>query len=159
MQNLQMLKKTKYSSQPKWESAGRELGKAHDKYQFDLGDWLNDGENFLGEESRYMRGAELTHKSPAVLRDFAYVARSCRYRNDALGWHHHKAVAPLPPEKQKEFLKQAQAQRESVAELRETPMAVFTLTLVQATGHAPSVSTPPWWHQSHSKLRPRSGSA
>ena len=45
-------------------------------------------------------------------------------RNPNLGFHHHKAVESIPPEKQKEILQQASENKWTVRETREAVKAI-----------------------------------
>jgi site-specific DNA-methyltransferase (adenine-specific) len=56
-----------------------------------------------------------------TLKDYKYVADKVKesLRNDNLEFAHHKAVAPLPPEKQEQFLKKAVEEKLTVRELRK----------------------------------------
>jgi len=68
----------------------------------------------------YAQALDSTDYEHGSLRNMVYVAEAVEtsLRNDNLSWHHHKAVAPLAPEEQREMLDRAEAEGLSVAALR-----------------------------------------
>lgn len=89
-------------------------------FMFALGDLCNRMERrFAIEVGNYADIDELGF-SPKTLYQVAYVARRFEpsRRNFALSFEHHRVIAPAPPEKQDLFLKQAQEEQLSTAELR-----------------------------------------
>jgi hypothetical protein len=84
---------------------------------FEIGDWLLAGEELYGRKA-YAEAEQLFKLSYGTLRNIASVTKNLSFRNDKLSFAHHVAVAPLPAEKQKEWLERAEYGGLSVADLR-----------------------------------------
>jgi DNA modification methylase len=86
--------------------------------QFALGDWLNYGEHAYGE--KYAQAIEATEFKYQTLRVYAYVAANVPMliRINNLLFSHHKEVAPLTEELQREYLQWAEDNAATVKELR-----------------------------------------
>ena len=102
-----------------WEDCGEFLKQAEKAVQFWIGDWLNYGERKWGE--MYAQAVEETGYDEGTLRNYKYVAGAIdlSLRNDKLSFQHHIAVAPLPPEQQKNLLEKAADEGMSYRELRQ----------------------------------------
>ena len=70
--------------------------------------------------------AEETGIEKRTLEEYKYVSDKIKpsLRNENLGFHHHKAVESIPPEKQKEILRQASENKWTVRETREAVKAI-----------------------------------
>ena len=96
----------------KWSALGLKIGQALRSMEFVIGDWLVYGErNFKSTGGRptncdYETAIRATGIDYAVLRNYAYVSRKVTLssRDDKVSWTHHRSVAKLPPEKQKQWL-------------------------------------------------------
>ena len=82
-----------------------------------VGDLINLGEAKWGE--KYAQALEATGKPVEQLMNWANVARKVSFRNEKLSWTHHRHVASLDPEKQREWLDTAEAEDWTSAELKE----------------------------------------
>src|SRR5207302_3471319 len=91
-----------------WEQLGARLSRVGKCIGLIIGDWINYGEKRYGQT--YVEALKRTGFDYGTLRDFAYVARSVALscRHDNLGFEHHKVVAKLPPEDQRQWLNAAQ---------------------------------------------------
>lgn len=87
-----------------WEETGKILGIAEKSVLFWIGDWLNYGEHKWGE--MYAQALDKTDFDYQTLKDAKWVANRVELslRKDNLTFNHHKEVASLNTEKQKEFL-------------------------------------------------------
>jgi hypothetical protein len=102
-----------------WEKLGHALKSMQGSIQWWLGDWLNYGEKHYGET--YTQAIEITGYEYDTLAQFKSVSsrvESCS-REQNLSFSHHKAVAPLEPEEQKEYLDIAEKENLSVSKLRD----------------------------------------
>ncbi len=101
------------------ETIGHVLGNMHKSIQFAIGDWLIFIEAVYPEEWSQM--AEILGVSEEKCREYRRVAsrvpKSLRRPN--VDWSHHRAVAPLPPTEQKEWLKKVEVERMSHHALRD----------------------------------------
>lgn len=102
-----------------WENIGQFL-KSLDKYvQFWIGDWVRFGERKYGKT--YEKALENTDLAYETLATNKYVAEKVEssLRNENLSFSHHKAVAPLTPTEQKQWLDKAEKENISVREFRK----------------------------------------
>jgi N6-adenosine-specific RNA methylase IME4 len=108
-------------TEEEWDQAGDKLCQAHGALQWWIGDWLLYGEGKPEWGEKYAKARKRFGKEEQALKDYKTVAKSVKlsYRNDNLSWTHHRAVAPLPPAEQKNWLKKAEKQGWSVTELRK----------------------------------------
>ncbi len=101
------------------ESIGYVLGDMHKSIQFAMGDWLIYIETQYPE--RWSQMAEALGVSEEKKREYrrvsAAVPRSVRRKN--VDWSHHRAVAPLEPAQQREWLKKVETERMSHHALRD----------------------------------------
>jgi hypothetical protein len=104
--------------QSEWLATGRRLGAIGRCSQWWIGDWIRYGASRWGE--RYAEAARVTGYDVASLRNMAWVAAQFEpsLRSDKLTWSHHVLLAPLEPEQQRHWLRRADEQRLSVADLR-----------------------------------------
>lgn len=102
-----------------WGQIGELLFRLEGSIQWLIGDWLvyGDGVHY-GDLEAFSTQIE---KDYGTLRNYAYVARSVNLslRNDKLSYHHHVAVAKLPPDQQEYALAHAAETRISVARFRQ----------------------------------------
>jgi len=93
-----------------WQECGQFIQKASGSVSLWLGDWLNYGEKKWGE--KYAQAIEETGLEYGTLRDASWVASKIdlSIRNDNLTYQHHREVATLEPDKQKEVLDWAEAE-------------------------------------------------
>ena len=97
-----------------WRTKGEKLAFDAAEHQWDLGDWINEGEwlkettgitrNQYFKHGVYVAGADITGLSVATIKDYAYVARNiyCR-RIKTLSFGHHKLIAGLPRSNKSSF--------------------------------------------------------
>jgi hypothetical protein len=126
-----------------WIAAGRRLGAIGRCSQWWIGDWVRYGNSKWGE--KYVEAARVTGYDVASLRNMVWVASrfDLSLRSDTLTWSHHVLLAPLEPEEQRQWLKRANEERFSVADLRielrssqrnsETPEPVEISSVVDPT--------------------------
>ena len=91
-----------------WQGVGRALQQIERSVQWWIGDWLNYGERTYGE--KYSQAVEETGIDKGQLANYAWVASNVdrSLRNEALSWSHHRMVADLEPDQQREWLQKAQ---------------------------------------------------
>lgn len=90
-----------------WEALGAWLQTVDGCIHWWTGDWLNWGEDHYGE--RYAQALSATGWSLSTLEVYAWVAKRVPVENRRpdLSFSHHKAVAHLPPEQQRDLLTRA----------------------------------------------------
>jgi hypothetical protein len=118
-----------------WKNLGPVAATFQDSLNFFLGDWLNYGrlayrrwreediarlslEQRDNAASAYADAIAKTHYAYGTLRDCSWVCRNLSVRIDKLPWAHHRIIAPLEPDAQKHWLKEAVSHRLSVSDLR-----------------------------------------
>ncbi len=129
-----------------WKELGQSLKQVEGSVQFWIGDWLLYGEQNYGE--MYKKALEDLEYEYETLRNIKYIAANVKMslRNDNLTFNHHKEVAKLEPDKQKEFLDKAVEEKLSVRDLRRAIVKVD----IQAKAVLPSgkfriiYADPPW---------------
>lgn len=101
-----------------WKTLGRVLRKLENGLQWLIGDWIIKAEPAWG--STYAMAEELGFEETSV-KDFVYVCRHVQMsvRTDFLSFGHHKLVAAMPEDIQREWLNQAVAGQWSISQLRE----------------------------------------
>ncbi len=101
------------------ESIGYVLGDMHKSIQFAMGDWLIYIEGMYPE--RWSQMAEALGVSEEKKREYRRVAASVprSIRRKGVDWSHHRAVAPLEPTAQRQWLKKVETERMSHAALRD----------------------------------------
>jgi hypothetical protein len=104
----------------KWKQQGRCFLETHNRHQWQVGDWLAEGEKNFGK-CAYAEAAFLTGYKRGHLRDIAWVSSNVplSVRTDTLTWSHHRQIAHLKPEEQMEWLTKAVAEELTVQQLRE----------------------------------------
>jgi hypothetical protein len=111
----------------KWSALGVKIGQALRSMEFVVGDWLVYGEHNFKQKGAgrrtncdYQAAIRATGIDYALLRVYAHVSRRVNLlsRNNKLSWTHHRAVAKLPPEKQKHWLDIAAESEERVTTRR-----------------------------------------
>lgn len=97
-----------------WKSLGQSLRQVEGSVQFWIGDWARFGEKqgFTGKyvsPKVYDELEEITGLNRQTIQQYKSTATmlDSNLRNDNLSFTHHRAVAPLPTEQQKEFLQKA----------------------------------------------------
>jgi len=130
-----------------WEACGTFLKQAEKAVQFWIGDWLNYGERQWGEQ--YSQAVEETGYDQGTLRNYKYTASAVdlSLRSDKLSFAHHREIATLEPQEQREFLDLAEEQHLSSRELREEVRKhkVKTKTPKLADGkYSVIYADPPW---------------
>lgn len=92
-----------------WEPVGLHLATMTRGLQFAVGDWLNIGEDKLGEVAA--QAIDHAHWSEATVRVYRWVASQVpaqnRFMDRGLEFAHHQLVAKLPPRDQKKWLTRA----------------------------------------------------
>ena len=95
------------------------LGRFHEAVRFAIGDAILIGEKLYGEEA--FQAFEALHLSEDGRREYLRVSERVprsRRRKD-LSWSHHRAVAALEPQAQKDWLKRASEEGMSHHEMRD----------------------------------------
>lgn len=110
---------TSAANRQEWMAKGRELAASDSHLRFEIGDWLAEGGKWNRElyDDAAAIFTNYTRRTLANLRNVAYSVETS-FRNDALSWSHHKAVARLAPEAQKKMLGRAAEEGLSVSALR-----------------------------------------
>lgn len=105
-------------SEADWAELGGVLRALEGSLQWLIGDWIVAGELRWGKT--YEEICELTGYEYQTVRDYAYVARNVdlSIRIDKLSHAHHRLVASMPQDSQREWLGYALGNRLSVAKLR-----------------------------------------
>jgi hypothetical protein len=88
-----------------WMAYGKMLHRINRALQMVIGDWLNEGEKRYGET--YAQATALwPDMQQDTLRDWKWVSAAVKksLRKDNLHYSHYSAVAPLPPDEQREWL-------------------------------------------------------
>ena len=95
------------------------LGRAHEAVRFAIGDAIRLGEQLYGEKA--YQAIELIHLSEKGRLEYVRVSEKVprTIRRKDLSWSHHRAVAPMEPPDQKEWLRRAADNRMSHHTLRE----------------------------------------
>jgi len=106
-----------------WKELGSALKQVEGSVQFWIGDWARYGEKrgFTGKYTDpkvYDELEEITGLSRRTIQEYKTISDRSTVRTVDLSFNHHKEVAPLPPEKQEEFLKRAVDEKLSVRDLR-----------------------------------------
>jgi hypothetical protein len=103
-----------------WREAGEVLRYMEGSTHWWLGDWLNLGEQSYGEMYLKAEAAIGDSLSYGTLRNCKSVAGKVELsrRRDNLSFAHHQEVAPLPPRDQTKWLKQAEDEGWTRAQLR-----------------------------------------
>ena len=104
------------------EQAGRiftTLTDLGDASRWAIGDLINFAEHQYGE--KYSQFLDSERSDYQRLADYAWVSKSIHFslRNENLSWSHHREVAKLPPEQQRECLRIAEQEGLTVRALRE----------------------------------------
>lgn len=99
-----------------WSEIGRQLGAAGNGLLWCIGDWFVMGERSYG--STYTEAIAITGYAYQTLADCAYVASRVSRRDENLSFAHHRAVAPLAPAEQREWLERAKAEGWTREQLR-----------------------------------------
>ena len=102
-----------------YEAVGMLLGRMHQSLRFAIGDWLLLGEAQFPQKCS--QAAEVLGISEEGMREYLRVSEKVprSIRREALSWSHHRAVAPLQPPEQKQWLKRAETERMSHHQLRD----------------------------------------
>ena len=108
--------------EPTWEEYEAQIHmwvKAHRLSAWTIADLYNYGERRWGE--KYAQAMDETGLSYGYIANICSVASKVKRnrRNENLSFSHHATVAYLPPEQQKELLKQAEEKQLSREELRD----------------------------------------
>jgi hypothetical protein len=101
-----------------WEEVGTKLMTIDKGIQWALGDWWAYGHHKYGERASIAKNLPYEFGS---LMNLGVIARKVTpsFRNEAVSFTHHVAVATLEPEQQKKLLKRAARSKWSVSKLRE----------------------------------------
>lgn len=101
-----------------WLNYGRKLYQDYKAIQWAIGDWLNYGEAHYGET--YTQALEIfPEHAYQTMANYKYVASRVEFsrRRETLSWSHHAEVAALSPREQTRWLKQADSESWTKAEL------------------------------------------
>ena len=90
-----------------WELLGKRLSKLDKTIQWMVGDWLNIGESYFGEE--HAQGLDTDMFSESTLRVYGWVCKKVApsVRRPGLSFSHHQLIAELSPVEQAEWLDKA----------------------------------------------------
>ena len=132
-----------------WAAIGKQIQKAADASMWWLGDWWRYGENKYGERSAAALDSSYEFQT---LADAGWVSRkvSTSDRSEVLSWTHHRQVAALDPEDQREVLADAANNGWTV---RETRKAARQIKAQRNLTHSPEFpegkfrvvyADPPW---------------
>jgi hypothetical protein len=101
-----------------WQQLGVTLQGMGKSLAWWIGDWLNYGERTYGE--KYAQAVEETGIDKGRLANYVWVASRVEtsLRNENLSWSHHRMVADLEPNEQREWLQRAQDEGLGASELR-----------------------------------------
>lgn len=108
----------KAPSEAEWTAFGLWVETVHKGNQWWVGDWLSIGEGLLGE--KYAQAIDATRWDVDTLMQYQRIAGAVPVRNrrDDLSWSHHREVAHLPADQQREWLARAVAEGWSCERLR-----------------------------------------
>ena len=98
-----------------WKKKGKSLAKAKNGNQWAIADWMCKGETDFKKCKPYEVASKATGMTVGTLRQFAHTARNVLTRVNGLSFGPHRLVAEYTPEEQIRLLKQATADKESVA--------------------------------------------
>lgn len=150
-----------------WLKMGQQLFAADEKIAWRFGDWMNAGSFEWGA---YKRLAKEYERNWRTIEDYAYICRNVHHscRHEKLSLSHHKAVAPVYDENDRENSRARQrallqyaadnnlskdAFREAIARLLdgvpEQAKPALPETVVEST---PIVIKPPFWQQPIQRL-------
>lgn len=104
----------------RYEALGALLGEMHQVVQWACGDWLIAGEALFSEQES--QASEIMNLSEESRKQYAWVAKKIpiEKRRRELSWGHHRAVASMKDERERdELLDQAVANRWTTRELEE----------------------------------------
>lgn len=112
-----------------WAEIGKQAFRYREAIQWTIGDWYNFGLGWVenaGREAPIMQkrfdvAIKALHFADQTLADFKWVAKHVEFsrRREKLSFSHHKEVAGLEPKEQDKYLRLAEANGLSVADLRE----------------------------------------
>jgi N6-adenosine-specific RNA methylase IME4 len=133
-------------SYDQWENVGQQLNEIEGAIQWWIGDWLNFGEHKYGE--LYVQAVEVG-ANPQDWMDYKWVSNAVEtsVRTEVLSWSHHRLIAPLEPEEQKQWLDRAEKEEMSVYDLRH---AIKVKKFEDKAGKLPNdkyrviYADPPW---------------
>jgi len=96
-----------------------QLGRFHEAVRFSIGDAIIQGEHLFGEEAH--QAIEEMNLSEDARQEYVRVAQRVppSRRKKGLSWSHHRAVAALEPQAQKEWLTKAASEGLSHHALRD----------------------------------------
>jgi uncharacterized protein YukE len=104
-----------------WCEVGKSLSRASRSLQWWIGDWLNYGVKEYGSQRAMARDhADALGIGEDMLRATMWVAEKVANRIASLSWSHHREVCGLSPKEQKQWLKQAEDNKWSVSDLRQS---------------------------------------
>lgn len=116
-----------------WYKLMQTLQRLETAFQFGIGDALNYGQMQYGE--KYSQAMDATGYAYQSLANWAWVSKSIPHDNriSGLSWSHHRVVAKLPEDQQKQMLTMAYAKQMSatdiVAMLTDSPEPVKKVTV------------------------------
>jgi N6-adenosine-specific RNA methylase IME4 len=109
------LKANKSVTEAQWERAGEALSRISGSINWWIGDWLNVGEAKWGH--KYDEACERFGVAYDTAKQVAWVASKVCDRSHKLSWKHHLLVAPLPAEKQSQWLTKAEKEKWTTRDL------------------------------------------
>lgn len=100
-----------------WYKLMQTLQRLETAFQFGIGDALNYGQTQYGE--KYSQAMDATGFAYQSLANWAWVSKSVPHHNrvSGLSWSHHRVVAKLPVDQQKEILLSAYSQQMSATDV------------------------------------------
>jgi hypothetical protein len=115
-----------------WEKRGYDLAEGHDRRQWELGEWLDEGVEGLTKTTALKKAMKITGHAQSTLWDFARTFRvfpDNNSRRRELSWSHHKevAIAKLSDEDRSYLLDRATADKNRVWSIQELRTQVRNL--------------------------------
>ena len=107
-----------------WSSLADHIGRAARSIGFIIGDWLVYGQGLFGTEgfpekrvdaASYQLALQATGLDLSTLQNYAYVSRSVPFplRSERLSWEHHRLLAKLPEDKQRDWIRTCEQEEEA----------------------------------------------
>lgn len=130
-----------------WKAIGLKLFTIDKAVQWAIGDWWAYGHHLYGDRKAFAAAKELPYHFGSLM-NLGSVARSVQpsFRNEALSFTHHVAVASLDPPDQKKWLTRAENLKWSVSKLRGAIHEGHERQLMDCPGFAPLSEPKKWLH-------------
>lgn len=115
-----------------WEKRGQTLMKDHDRRQWELGEWLDEGVEGLTKSTALKKAMKITGYAQTTLWDFARTFTKFPDENSRrreLSWSHHKevAIAKLSDEQRRDLFDRATANKGQIWSIQDLRTQVRNL--------------------------------